>query len=223
MPVRRRPRASLRALEAALSTAVVVRGNRGEARETAHALLRAVDRILAAATNVRERCRMKPERRRDGLVVTPLEGEVLVYDLDRHRAHCLNETAARVFERCDGQTSVRDLARALPAAGRGPAGESVVWLALERLDKAHLLRDAPRAGGRPAKRLSRRELIRGAAVASALLLPVITSVVAPTPAEAAATCVANCAAKPFGTPCSSTAPANCLCTCDGAGNCVGGC
>jgi hypothetical protein len=48
VPVRRRPRASLRALEAAISAAVVVRGNRGEARETAHALLRAVDRILAA-------------------------------------------------------------------------------------------------------------------------------------------------------------------------------
>lgn len=51
VPVRRRPRASLRALEAALSSAVVVRGNRGEARETAHALLRAVDRILAAETS----------------------------------------------------------------------------------------------------------------------------------------------------------------------------
>lgn len=165
---------------------------------------------------------MKPERRRDGLVVTPLEGEVLVYDLDRHRAHCLNETAARVFEQLDGKTTVRELARSLPAAGRGPTAESVVWLALERLDKANLLK-APLGSAGPGKRLSRRELIRGAAVASALLLPVITSVVAPTPAEAAATCVASCAAKPFGTPCSSTAPANCLCTCDGAGNCVGGC
>ncbi len=165
---------------------------------------------------------MKPERRRNGLVVTPLEGEVLVYDLDRHRAHCLNETAARVFERCDGKTSVRELARALPAAGRGPAGESVVWLALERLEKANLLA-TPLGAEAPARLLSRRELVRRAAVASALLLPVITSVIAPTPAEAAATCVANCTAKPFGTPCSSTAPANCLCTCDGAGNCVGGC
>jgi hypothetical protein len=165
---------------------------------------------------------MKPERRRDGLVVTPLEGEVLVYDLERHRAHCLNETAARVFERCDGKTTVRELARALPPAGRGPAGESVVWLALERLDKANLLEAPVEPAGR-AVRLSRRELIRKAAVASALLLPVVTSVMAPTPAEAAATCVANCASKPFGTPCSSTAPSNCLCTCDGAGNCVGGC
>lgn len=36
-------------------------------------------------------------------------------------------------------------------------------------------------------------------------------------------CVSSCAAKPFGTRCSSTAPANCICFCDGAGNCVGGC
>jgi hypothetical protein len=113
---------------------------------------------------------MKPERRRDGLVVTPLDGEVLVYDLERHRAHCLNETAARVFEGCDGRTTVRDLARALPGTARGPAAESVVWLALERLDKANLLQTGLQPAG-TGKRLSRRELIRGAAVASALLLP----------------------------------------------------
>ncbi|HEY6547256.1 MAG TPA: hypothetical protein VI589_05095 [Vicinamibacteria bacterium] len=46
VPVRRRPRASLRALEAALRDAVVLQGNRGEARQTADALLRAADRML---------------------------------------------------------------------------------------------------------------------------------------------------------------------------------
>ena len=165
---------------------------------------------------------MKPEKRRDGLVVTHLLDEVLVYDLDRHRAHCLNPTAAAVFRRCDGQTSVREIARGLHKGGAGSASEAAVWLALERLDQVHLLeaplREAPGAPG-----LSRRELIRRAAVLSGLLLPAITSVVAPTPAEAAATCVMSCAGKPFGTPCSSIAPANCLCTCDGAGGCVGGC
>ncbi len=167
---------------------------------------------------------MKPERRRQGLVVTVLDDEVLVYDLQRHRAHCLNRTAARVFENCDGRTSVSELARRLEGPGRGRDKESVVWLALEKLEKAQLLA-APLSAGVPEARLSRRELMRGAVAASAFLLPAITSLVAPTPAEAAATCVlaSACAGKPFGTPCSSTAPANCLCTCDGVGNCVGGC
>ena len=167
---------------------------------------------------------MKPEKRRDGLVVTELQDEVLVYDLDRHRAHCLNPAAAAVFRRCDGRTSVREIARGLRADGRGSASasEAAVWLALERLAEAHLL-EAKVKGAAGAPAVSRRELIRRAAVLSGLLLPAVTSMVAPTPAEAAATCVASCTSKPFGTPCSSTAPANCLCTCDGAGNCVGGC
>ena len=164
---------------------------------------------------------MKPEKRRDGLVMTELQDEVLVYDLDRHRAHCLNPSAAAVFRRCDGRTSVRDIARRLHKGG--PASEAAVWLALDRLDQAHLL-ETPLRETKEAPGLSRRELISRAAVLSGLLLPAITSVVAPTPAEAAATCVASCAGpKPFGTPCSSTAPAHCLCTCDGAGGCVGGC
>jgi hypothetical protein len=165
---------------------------------------------------------MKPEKRRVGLLLTQLEDELLVYDLERHRAHCLNRAAAVVFERCDGKTSVRGLARALHEAGQGPAEEALVWLALERLDKAHLLQ-TPLRDAREASRLSRRELVRRAAVLAGLLLPAVTSVVAPTPAEAAATCTNNCAGKPFGTPCSLSAPSNCLCTCDGAGTCVGGC
>jgi hypothetical protein len=46
VPVRRRPAASLRALKAALATAVVVKGSRGEAAATARMLLRAADRAL---------------------------------------------------------------------------------------------------------------------------------------------------------------------------------
>jgi coenzyme PQQ synthesis protein D (PqqD) len=163
---------------------------------------------------------MKPARRTEGLVVTELMGEVLVYDLERHRAHCLNPTAAVVFRHCNGTRSVEELAALLESELGVPADPDCVWLALDRLGKARLLRHRvtrpPEAG-----RLSRRELVRRVGIAA--LLPVITSVLAPTPAQAAATCVTSCAGRPFGTTCSSTAPANCFCTCDGAGNCVGGC
>ena len=152
--------------------------------------------------------------------MTEVMGEVLVYDLEHHRAHCLNPPAAVVFKHCDGTRSVADLAGVLRRELGAPADSECVWIALDRLAEAKLLQGRV---SRPARagRLSRRALIRRIGVA--VLLPAVTSVVAPTPAEAAATCVSDCTGQAFGTPCSSTAPANCLCTCDGAGNCIGGC
>jgi hypothetical protein len=47
---------------------------------------------------------MLPHARSEGLVIRELPEETLVYDLKRHRAHCLNPTAARVWSYCDGQT-----------------------------------------------------------------------------------------------------------------------
>jgi hypothetical protein len=162
---------------------------------------------------------VKPQRSETRVVVTELDGELLVYDLERHRAHCLNAPAAYVYRRCDGRTSVAAIAAGLRQAGLAPkADESLVWLALSKLEKAQLVGPAAEA---PA--LSRRELVRRAAALSGLLLPAVTSIVSPTPAEAAATCVTDCTGRPFGTPCSISAPSNCLCSCDGVGNCVGGC
>lgn len=163
---------------------------------------------------------MKPAKRTEGLVVTEFMGELLVYDLERHRAHYLNPPAAVVFKHCDGKRGVEELARLLESELGAPADPDCVWLALHRLGRARLLRHSVR---RPAAagQLSRRELVRRVGVAA--LLPVITSILAPTPAQAAATCVASCASQPFGTPCSATAPNNCFCTCDGGGNCIGGC
>jgi hypothetical protein len=165
---------------------------------------------------------MKPEKRRDGLVVKELADEVLVYDLAAHKAHCLNKPAAEVFNRCDGKTTVAAITRSLRGELGGPVEEAWVYLALDRLSKANLLEErvSPPAGKKP---LTRRDLVKRAGLGAALLLPLVTSMVAPTPAEAAATCVADCTGKAFGTPCSSTAPSNCLCTCDGTGTCVGGC
>ena len=46
-------------------------------------------------------------RKREGhLVIDELPDEVLVYDLDRHKAHCLNQTAALVWQHCDGKMAI---------------------------------------------------------------------------------------------------------------------
>ncbi len=154
---------------------------------------------------------MKPQVRKDGLVVKELPDEMLVYDLERHRGHCLNPTAALVWKRCDGQTSVKEIATLLQKELKTPPGkpgkprkvdEKLVWLALDRLGKAHLLEErlSPPPEG---ARFARRELVRKLGLVGGLtvLLPLVTSIVAPTPAEAAATCVFDCSGQSDGTAC----------------------
>lgn len=147
---------------------------------------------------------MKPRRRMEGLVVKELADEVLVYDLERHRAHCLNPAAALVFKRCDGRTSVGELARMLRRELGAPADEKWVLLAVDRLERARLL-EVSADTGRSRARMSRRELVRRVGLVSAALLPLVTSLVPPTPAQSAATCVTDCTAQPAGTPCGLTA------------------
>ncbi len=167
---------------------------------------------------------MKPRARTRGLLVRELEGELLVYDRKAHRAHRLNRSAAVVFEASDGGTSVADLAARLRRDLGAPADERWVRLALGQLGKAGLLENDPTATEN-ARRISRRDLMRrGGRVASvALLLPMVTSIVAPTPAEAAATCLTDCSGpQPFGTACYFSNASDCgvVCICDGNGNCV---
>ena len=78
---------------------------------------------------------MKPVARRNGLVVRDLADEVVVYDKERHEAHCLNGTAATVFRNANGQRNVSDLALLLSADG-GPGAEELVEMALGQLGVA---------------------------------------------------------------------------------------
>ncbi|HVK02662.1 MAG TPA: PqqD family protein, partial [Armatimonadaceae bacterium] len=122
---------------------------------------------------------MKPEARQDQLLVQQVGDELVIYDQERHRAHRLNRTAALVWRYCDGQTTVEDMTRQLEREGEGdlPADPEVVWLALEGLSRARLLRER---ATRPAEvaRVPRRDVIRrlGLAGALALALPIVTSI-----------------------------------------------
>ena len=163
---------------------------------------------------------MKPVARKNGLVVRDLADEVVVYDQERHEAHCLNSTAATVFRNADGRRSVSDLALLLGADG--PGAEALVEMALGQLGEARLLESGPSFASEPG--LPRRDAMRRVGLAAAVLLPLVTSILAPTPAEAAATCVvgdAGCTTplQPPGTGCSCAPPPPCLGVCDGAGNC----
>jgi hypothetical protein len=117
-----------------------------------------------------------PQARDERLVVQELSDEVLVYDLDRHRAHSLNRTAALVWRRCDGRTTVSEMAAMLRQELAAPVDEEAVWIALQRLGRAHLLCEqlwVPAS----ADRASRRALLRTLAMAGGLAT--VTSIVAP--------------------------------------------
>lgn len=80
-----------------------------------------------------------PRRRERGLATEDFHSELIVYDLDRHHAHCLNAIAIGVWRLCDGSHSVDQIAGDVaPEQGSRPDVE-VVWRALEEFEKAGLL------------------------------------------------------------------------------------
>lgn len=126
-----------------------------------------------------------------GLIVRRIGEEAVVYDPATYRAHCLNRTARLVFERGEGAEEIV-AAEIAPELGLTHA-EALTAVRLGRRQLALAgLRD-PFADGAPAR--SRRRLLRRLMAAS--LLPLVESVVAPSPADAQS-CV------PRGSPCTSS-------------------
>ena len=122
--------------------------------------------------------------RRRSLLVRELGAETLVYDLDTHRASCLNREAAAVFEACNGSSSLSEIRRRVSLRLGEPVDEGWIELAIDRLAQRGLVDAVSKPPSAP-----RRELLRRLAAATALALPSVTSVLAPTAAEAA-TCLA---------------------------------
>jgi len=123
------------------------------------------------------------QARQDGLLKQPVDDELLVYDLKRHKAHCLNKAAAIVWEECNGRNTVADLVRLLENRLQTRFDEEMVWVALDQLDRARLL--SPRITRPEApNRISRRDVLKRVGIAAALTVPLITSVMSPTAAQA---------------------------------------
>jgi hypothetical protein len=121
-----------------------------------------------------------PRARQDGLLEETVGEELLLYDQDRHIAHCLSSIAACVWRHCDGE---RDVSQLVALAG---ASESLVADALHELREKDLLDAEPGLMQSAGPGESRREAIvrvarYGAAAAAA---PLIVSATAATPAMA---------------------------------------
>jgi Coenzyme PQQ synthesis protein D (PqqD) len=141
-----------------------------------------------------------PIARDKDLIVQDLPDEVLVYDMQTDKAHCLNPTAALIWKNCDGRKSVSEIAGLVEQELKSPVSEEVVTLGLEELAGYRLLKEdtwmpLQRAG------LSRRKLIKRLGLTAAITLPMIISITAPRAVEAATAdpCTAN--PRGIGCPC----------------------
>jgi hypothetical protein len=123
---------------------------------------------------------IKPQARTERLVTRDLGDELLVYDLDRHKAYCLNRVAAQLFRHCDGQTAIPDMISRLAKTLGRPVDEQTITVGLARLNKARLLVGSPD----PAFQNSRREMLRTLGRATVVAAPLVTVLSVPMSAEA---------------------------------------
>ncbi|MEP6820478.1 MAG: PqqD family protein [bacterium] len=160
---------------------------------------------------ITDRSNQLPKARQERLIVKELPDEVLVYDLERDKAHCLNNTAALVWKSCDGKRTVRRLRELVEENAGAPVPEEMIWLALDQLEEFKLLDEAPLKPVRFAG-MTRRDMVRRVGLA-AITLPVILSIVAPAAAQAASGLAPNaCCGNP--TQCASN-------NCNQSPTCVG--
>jgi len=122
-----------------------------------------------------------PRARTNRLVTRDVGDELLVYDLERHKAYCLNRVAMQVFRHCDGETTIPEMALRVGNALGMPVDDQAVRLGLVRLDKAHLL--AGPVGQIPHS--SRRDMLRTLGRAAVVVVPLVTALTVPTSAQAA--------------------------------------
>ena len=121
-----------------------------------------------------------PLSRTDNLVIRELDDETLVYDMERDEAHCLNHSAALVWQQCDGKTTAAQAARFLQNKLDVTVDTDLIWLAVKQLQRFHLVETTSKAPS-----VSRRDLVLRYAPAALVLLPAIVSITSPPPAQAA--------------------------------------
>lgn len=159
-----------------------------------------------------------PTARKTGLVVQEVPDEVLVYDLDTNKAHCLNKTAAAVWQSCNGKNSISDIASIVGSN----VSDELVWLAIDQLNENNLLESEMKAdfAGQ-----SRRDVLKKIGLAAVIALPVVASLVAPKSALASASCgclvTSECPAR-VGCPSTTCCSENLECEPPGPGGCIPG-
>ncbi len=126
-----------------------------------------------------------PVARKEGLVIQEMPDEVLVYDLDTNKAHCLNQTAAFVWKSCNGRNSVADITKLVGDDSGNAVPEDLVWLAIDQLSEKNLLANDLKANFNGS---TRREVIKKIGLAAVIGIPIVASLTAPPSALSFTSC-----------------------------------
>ena len=136
---------------------------------------------------------MIPIARKHNLVVQEVGRELIVYDKDHHHGHRLNPVAASVWRACNGQSTLDDLAHIVATEVDLTDEEALevpmlVELALSELTDCHLMQ-APNLQPTAQFNIERRQGLKkkialAAGFSGAALMPLVTTMMAPTPAMA---------------------------------------
>ncbi|HLK48885.1 MAG TPA: PqqD family protein [Bryobacteraceae bacterium] len=113
---------------------------------------------------------MKPILLKKKLAIAELSGETVIYDLKRHRAHCLNTITSAVWRFCEGANTPNAIARRLHHKLGWAADEALVRKALQQLAIAGLIET---------EKFARTLRIRRRAAGG---ISLVSSIVVPTPA-----------------------------------------
>lgn len=124
---------------------------------------------------------MRKPKAYENLLFQEVGGETLVYDLQRHRAHCLDKLASLLLEAADGSRDPAELAATVSLRlGREVAVE-VAEVGLERLARAQLVSwEVPESISSPGP--DRRKALRRLALAG-LALPSVLTLASPLAAQ----------------------------------------
>jgi hypothetical protein len=122
-----------------------------------------------------------PTARTRDFLAEEIADELILYDLAGKRAHCLNRTAAVLWQLADGSRSVDELARMLAVRLALPPSDVLVRYGLQQLTSRGLLEDSgPSEGTQPLA--TRREVMRLGLAAA--IIPSVLSMALPRPSFA---------------------------------------
>ena len=125
----------------------------------------------------------RPKAKTEGLVVEEAGSELIAYNLKRHRVHCLNDEAVKIWRLCTGGRTVEEIAAKFESSLDATPRETVVRDTVAQFERLGLVEPSESA----VPKMSRRELVRKIGIgvlAAGVVLPLVTSIVAPTPAYA---------------------------------------
>jgi hypothetical protein len=130
--------------------------------------------------------REAPRRIRRDISIQQVGAETLIYDERRHQAFCLNESSSVIWKLADGARTIAEICVEASVELQTAVSEDFVLFALAELRREGLVEEASVVEAGPA--VSRRALLRGIGIGSALLLPAVAAIVAPTAAQAYSGC-----------------------------------